>query len=243
MPLVSCHRGKLQVASSEALAAGKTRGFSTGLNAVDRLLHGEAFAYGAIHEILAEPGQGLPLFFAAMLARAAMVGEQKCASPSPGAVVWSDPQRQLYPPALAAAGIPLHRLLLLRPRTPADELWAVAECLRCKAVRATLANPQRLSQIEARRLQLAAEAGGGAGILLRVAGPNSSQYAAATRWLVRHARGEPTLQRWQLQLIHGHGGHVGNTIILEACHQTNHVRAFATVADRSPETQVARKRA
>jgi len=231
MKLVSCHHGELQISSSEGLDAKKAKSFSTGLHALDRLLPGEAFAYGAIHEILAQPGQGLPLFFAALLARAAG-GIPTSSSSHPGkAIVWSDPHANLYPPALAAIGIPLDRLFLLRPANPADELWALAECLRCTGISATLANPPTLSRIEARRLQLAVESGGGAGILLRTLDNASIHYAAASRWLVQHLPGQRTMQRWQLQLIHAHGGRVGQTIILEACHETHHVRAFEAVAD------------
>ncbi|HEX2972383.1 MAG TPA: hypothetical protein VHP11_08615, partial [Tepidisphaeraceae bacterium] len=130
-------------------------------------------------------------------------------------------------------GIPLEQWLGLQPRTPADELWATAECVRCPGVRATVAHFGRLTRIEARRLQLAAEAGGGVGILLRPGGPASAEYAAATRWRVWRMPGERTVQRWKLQLIHGHGGQVGRDVILEAGGETDHVRAFAAVGDRS----------
>ena len=152
---------------------------------------------------------------------------------SSGTIAWSDPRRQLYPPALAAMGIPLDHLLVLHPKDEREELWAAAECMRCRGVSATILSPRRLSRIEARRLQLAAETGGGIGILLRTLGP--CEYAAATRWLVKPIPGTRMAQRWQLQLIHGHGGRIGQCVILENSRETNHVRAFAPVADRLPE--------
>src|SRR5690606_12196722 len=83
-------------------------------------------------------------------------------------VAWSDPAGELYGPALAFAGVDLDRLLVLRPRSPADELWAVAECLRCPGICATVAHmPLAMSYVQARRLQLAAEQGGGIGVFLR----------------------------------------------------------------------------
>src|SRR5262249_23167779 len=156
---------------------------------------------------------GLALFFATFLARLA-AGNR--------AVAWCDPQGCLYPPALEAAGIALERLFVLRPKSWADEVWAVAECLRCPGGGVTLANLTKLSRVEARRLQLAAESGGGVGILLRTPGAAAAEYAAVTRWLVRPMMGERNVQRWQLQLIHGHGGRVGQSVILEVCRETNH---------------------
>jgi protein ImuA len=141
-------------------------------------------------------------------------------------------------------GIPLDRMFLMRPRTGADEVWALTECLRCPGVGVTLGSPQRLSRTEARRLQLAAEAGGGVGILLRTEGRASAEYAAATRWRVRPAPGERTLQRWELQLIHCHGGQIGRTVVLEACRETtNSLHALSAVVDRPALPQTARKRA
>jgi hypothetical protein len=132
-----------------------------------------------VHEVLSEPGKARPSYFALLLAKSAAQG---CPG---GAVVWSDPKGELYPPALAAAGLPLDRLFLLRPKTADDEVWAVTECLRSRGVAATVAALGRLSDIQARRLQLAAERGGGVGLLLRATGKRAvAHYAAATRWLV-----------------------------------------------------------
>ena len=234
MKLISCHRGKIQHIAKYGLMPTQTRPFSTGLRAIDWMLAGGAFPCGAIHEILSQEGEGLPLFFAAILASSA--GKQ-------GAVVWCDRGGRLYPPALEAAGIGLERLFLLRPSNAADELWAVAECLRCRGVSVTVATLGRLSRIDARRLQLAAERGGGTGILLRPSGALSAEYAAATRWLVRPIPGERLVQRWQLQLIHGHGGRVGQSAILEVSRETDHVRALETVGDRSAQKEAIRKRA
>jgi hypothetical protein len=159
-------------------------------------------------------------------------------SASQGVVIWSDPHRELYPPALATLGIDLSNLILLRPKSEADELWAIAECLRCSAVAVTIAVPQKLSQIEARRLQLAAERGGGVGLLLRHTGRTSTHYAAATRWLIAPARGERTIQRWKIQLLHGHGGRVGENVFLEYSRENHSVRAIEKLPHRqtTPKT-------
>lgn len=223
MQLISCHEGQLQQLPARALASAKGRTFRTGLRSIDDLLPGGAFSCGSVHEVLAEPGQRLPLFFAAVLAQSAG---------SRGAVLWCDPQGRIYPPALSSMGIPLDRTFLVKPRNDADAVWTLTECLRNRGVGAVLGSPARLSRTEARRLQLAAEAGGGVGILLRTEGRGSAEYAAATRWRVRPVPGKRTLQRWTLQLIHCHGGQVGRIVVLEACRETNALHAIPAVADR-----------
>jgi protein ImuA len=223
MKLISCHDGKLHAldaGSARAGSAASTAGckaFHTGLAALDALSPGGAFARGAVHELLTAPADGTPMFFAAMLARRAWAGTDD-ATRNTGAVVWSDPRQELYPPAVATVGIPLERLFLLHPKDAADHVWAVAECLRCRGVAAVVAalpERHRLSRVEARRLQLAAERGGGVGLLLRTDGKASDEHAAVTRWLIRPAKGERNVQRWRIQLLFGHGGRVGQSIILE----------------------------
>jgi len=237
MQLLSCHQGRI-FTTDFAANNGSTKSFTTGLCALDELLPRANFARGAVHELLALPSHPLPLFFALLLARSAMNQPKN----SSGSIVWCDPQRKLYPPAVATLGMPLDRLFLLRPKTIADENWAIAECLRCRGVSATIASPRRLSRIEARRFQLAAERGGGIGILLRPFDRNAHVYAAATRWLVAPARGERTIQRWKIQLIHGHGGRIGQSVILEHHREHNSIqvhtlRAIEQLADRSvPKT-------
>jgi protein ImuA len=228
MRMIASHRGQLQILNSQEVVSAKTWGFTTTLAALDDVAGPKAFSRGAVHEILCENRQAPPLFFATLLARAA--GGDR-------AIVWSDPEHRLYPPAIAAAGISLDRLLLLRPKNEADELWALTECLRCCGVGVALACPKHLSTIEARRLQLAAERGGGIGLLLRPMSAAATPYAAATRWLVGSMPGERTVQKWKVQLIHGHGGQVGKTVILEACRATNSVRAVETVGDRPVSAQ------
>jgi hypothetical protein len=163
-----------------------------------------------------------------------------------GSIAWCDPRGTLYPPAVAAMGVPLERLLILRPKSIIDENWAITECLRCRGLAATVAAPRRISRIEVRRFQLAAERGGGVGILLRPYDRNAHVYAAVTRWLIAPARGERTVQKWRIQLIHGHGGRLGQAVILEhhrdtAGHINGHVevhpqihplRATEQLADR-----------
>ena len=209
----------------------RARSFTTGLAALDGLLPGGGFACGAVHEILSAPSAGVPLVFAALLARSAInvVG---------GVVAWLDPRRETYPPALADLGVPLERSYMLRGRKVADQVWSVVECCRSEGVGAVVADLPRLSKVEARRLQLAAERGGGIGLLLRPFG--SAHYAAATRWVVRPTRGSPESRQWEVELVHGHGGRIGERVVIEVCRETNHVRAVEKLADRQDQAKTKR---
>lgn len=228
MKFVTAHRGVLHVDAVD-VSKRERPGFVTGLSTLDALAPGGMFARGVIHELLHD-GEA-PLLVAVLLARSAAAG---------GWVVWSDPNMELYPPALAAMGLAPDRLLVMRTADPIDELRGLAECLQCEGVTATLAAPRALSRVQARRLQLAAEQGSGVGILLRRNGRSAAHYAAATRWLVEPAACESNHQRWRVQLLHGHGGRIGVPICVEVCCETNHVRAVDAVAGRSAETKEGR---
>jgi protein ImuA len=265
MRFISCHNGQLQQLAEVGLKTSSERTFRTGLELVDELAPGGGLVRGAVHEVLSEKAHGQARFFAAMLARSVTkrdaAGSEAVtqsnlhrftASPlhrvtfSPP-IIWVDPKGELYPPALLELGIDLSNVYILHPKSIADENWAIAECLRCKGVGVVIAAPQRLTRIEARRFQLAAETGGSVAILLRHTGVGSNIYAAATRWLVAPAPGERTVQRWKVQLVHGHGGRIGQSVLLEYCRETREVRAVREVeklADRPLEAQApARARA
>ena len=224
MQVVSLRDGALQTVSAASIAAG-TNTFRTGIESMDAICPRNGWRSG-VHELLADPGHMLmPL----LLMRRAT--EQ-------GFVVWSDPRGELYLPAVAALGARLDRLIILRPEDPREELWAINECLRCKGVAACVASLNHLSQLEARRLQLSAEHGGGLGILMRPLQAIKQPYAAATRWVIRSYPGERTVHRWKARLVHGHGGRVGESVVLEVSRDTNHVRASKAMADR-PATPAA----
>jgi hypothetical protein len=84
-----------------------------------------------------------------------------------GELVVLDRRQTFYPPAAAAWGIDLARLIVLRPRTVHDELWAAVESLRSPAVAAVWGTIDRLNSRMFRSLQLAAQAGRTLGVLLR----------------------------------------------------------------------------
>jgi protein ImuA len=93
----------------------------------------------------------------------------------------------LYAPGLRAFGLDPARLILCRARRRADLLWAMEEALRCPALAAVVAEVDGLDLTASRRLQLAAEAGGVTGFLLRravLSKGGRDVTAAPTRWRV-----------------------------------------------------------
>ncbi len=81
-------------------------------------------------------------------------------------IVIVDHRHHFYPPAAAAMGIPLDRLLIIRPRNDKDAFWATDQAMRCPAVASVVALGCRLDTTRSRRLQLAAERSGAVGIVI-----------------------------------------------------------------------------
>ncbi|MCB2052867.1 MAG: hypothetical protein KDE35_01320 [Geminicoccaceae bacterium] len=156
------------------------RPVSLGAPTIDANLPWKGLPMARLHEIAGTAASG---FAAALVGRVA-------ASLPPGGLVWCvDPAfcrrfGELYGPGLAAFGIEGERLLLVRPRDRRQVFWAMEEALRCRAVACTVGEIDGASLEQSRRLQLAAEEGGGIGILLRGAKGDSGPLAATTRWSV-----------------------------------------------------------
>lgn len=84
-----------------------------------------------------------------------------------GAMVVVDQAKEFYPPAVVRLGIELDQLVVVCACNRADNAWALDQSLRCSAVAVVLAWPEHLDGHTFRRLQLAAEQGGGVGLLMR----------------------------------------------------------------------------
>lgn len=174
--------------------------------AIDAALPGGGFARGAVHEILAtEPGP-CTAFCGYVLGRAG------------GTVAWILPDHGPeagddlpWPPGLARLGLAPEALVLLSARGH-DALWAAEQALRCPALSAVAAVLPGLGLAAARRLQLAAEAGGTLGLLLRLDVDRPGPTASRTRWQVTSLPGEGGAPhrlgapRWQLSLLLARGG-------------------------------------
>jgi|GEM_PF-3912956 len=107
---------------------------SSGLAPLDRLLPGKAFRRGTLVEWLAaEEGSGAGLLALTAAREACRQG---------GALVVLDRERSFYPPAAAAWGIDLEKLIVVRPSSK-DESWALDQVLRSAGVAAVLSWPPR----------------------------------------------------------------------------------------------------
>jgi protein ImuA len=80
-------------------------------------------------------------------------------------------------------------MVLLRPKSKADALWAFDQALRCTGVGAVWAAWDRLDGRDFRRLQLAAESGRTLGILVRPSSRRGELTWAEVQWEVRPEQG------------------------------------------------------
>ena len=125
---------------------------ATGYAALDRELPGGGWPSGALTEILGErKGVGELQVLLPALAALSTAGKR---------VVWLAPPHLPYAPALAAAGVDLTNLAVVRAPGRRDALWAAEQVLRAGSCRALLAWVQHASYRELQRLASAAEAGG-----------------------------------------------------------------------------------
>jgi protein ImuA len=123
-------------------------------------------------------------------------------------------------------------MIIVRPESSREALWALEQSLRCPGVGATLAwidpsdssrldRSHRLDSRTFRRLALGIETGGGLGLLLRSAARQHDPSWAHVRLLVeprgtvesRESRVES--RRLRIHLLRGRKGHVAESLELE----------------------------
>ena len=175
-----------------------------------------------------------------------------------GQAVWIRPDfaaaeaGELYGPGLAAMGLSLARLVILKVPRPRDALWAMEEALQCRAAGAVVTEliGDDADLTATRRLALAAGAGGGLGLLLRHR-PNREPNAAMTRWEVASSSGERdglgglALPTFAVSLVKNRHGPTGQWRLSWDHHERVFVPALtalsrpvaAAALDRSPRPQ------
>jgi protein ImuA len=167
-----------QIRDMETVNRPVRAGISSGSRAMDRLLPCGGYACGSMLELVRNQSGSGAFSLALMIAKQAMVNGKY--------LIVLDPYRQLYPVALPALGIPIERVIALQPNHHADAIWSMDQAFRCSAVGAVIAEVGHLEDRAARRLQLAAEQGGGLGILMRdpVSARNQPSWSDV-QWMVR----------------------------------------------------------
>jgi hypothetical protein len=156
------------------VAAAGAGGLPSRLSALDDALPEGGFPRAALTEVhSAITGIGeLSLLLPALTA---------CAGR--GLVVLIAPPHIPYAPALAAAGLDLAKLLVVRAASARECCWAMEQALRDGAAGAVVAwlEQQRTSFAALRRLQLAAETGGCFGVVFRGWNARSAASPAALK--------------------------------------------------------------
>ncbi len=145
----------------------------SGFPELDAMLPGRGWPMGALTEIvLAREGIG-----EIRLTLPALVRLQAARRDS----VWIAPPHAPYAPGLAAAGLDLARLLIVRCRSLADQLWAFDQALRAPECGAAFAWLPSNDDRVLRRLAVAAREGRTWGVLWRRPGQQAIASAAPLR--------------------------------------------------------------
>ncbi|GAC1308018.1 MAG: translesion DNA synthesis-associated protein ImuA [Steroidobacteraceae bacterium] len=174
--------------------------WSTGRSALDERLPGGGWPRASLVEVLlATAGLGeIQLFLPALVAC-----QQKIDGEIPW-IVWIAPPHEPYAPALANEGIELSRLLIVRPASATEALWAAEQTLSSGVCAAVLIWLQGTDDRWLRRLKLAAEAGAALGVLFRPERHRFESSPASLRLLL--SQGEADIR---LDLVKVQGGRPG----------------------------------
>src|ERR1700761_7753545 len=148
----------------DASAAPARPVWSTGRSSLDARLPGGGWPTASLIEVLLdESGLGeVQMFLPAMVAC-----QQRSGTADKPWIVWIAPPHEPYAPALAQQGIELGRLLIVRPSSATEALWAAEQALSSGVCAAVLLWLKGTDDRWLRRLKLAAEAGRALGVLFR----------------------------------------------------------------------------
>jgi protein ImuA len=222
-----------------------------GIPEVDERLAGGGLAWG-LHE--AAPATLSPndeaaatLFLAALAVRFAMARGES------GQVLWALTRHDLFAPGLALAGLTPDRLLYALCRNDEEVLAVMEEGARHGSLAAMVGEVGRLAMASARRLQLAAEEGGGAAFMLRRwrkadMDPLAAPSPALTRWRIACAPSARLPHEgigracWQVALVRQRGGPPFQWI-LETPDAEARLALAARSGDRPDQADAAHRRA
>jgi protein ImuA len=215
----------------------------TGVSALDSLLPAHGLRCGTLIEWLA-PCQGSGATTLALtVASHILQKDDTC--------VVVDHPCEFYPPLAAALGINLSNTVVVRPQSQRETVWAFEQSLRCQGVALSVCWLGKLDSRICRRFQLAAEAGGGLGMLLRPAHVRREPSWAEVRFLVEPRPHVPNTERvsqsslrtlecpraenvasrrLHVELLYCRGGLSGEAVELEIENETGFIHLAPTMA-------------
>ena len=223
-----------------------------GNGAIDNALPTGGLALAAVHEVFGGGpdllhGSAVTAFVGGIIAR------------TTGPVIWVLDRKDLFPPSLAAVGVHHDRVIYVEAGDSKSVLLLIEEALRHVGLAAVVGEISgKIGLTESRHLQLAAEASGGLGLLLRRPRRLNQDHteeptAARTRWRVTAVPSGPALPwspvtpglaraRWRLDLLSCRGGDP-RTFEVEACNAQGRLGLPADLGDRSASTDAEPRRA
>ena len=185
----------------DGTAAPSRSVWPTGNPALDARLPGGGWPTASLVEILIDAtGLGEVQLFLPALVQA----QRRSAAVDVPWLVWVGPPYEPYAPALVQQGLSLERLLIVRPATATEALWAAEQALASGVCAAVLVWLKGSDDRWLRRLKLAAEEGGALGVLFRPERHRFESSPASLRLLMSQGRGAA-----QLELLKVQGGRPG----------------------------------
>ncbi len=186
---------KLKDASAGLRPSSSRPVWSTGRSSLDARLPGGGWPTASLVEVLLDAaGLGEVQLFLPALVQC----QRRIDGEAPW-LVWIAPPHEPYAPALAQQGIELSRLLVVRPATATEALWAAEQALSSGVCAAVLLWLKGTDDRWLRRLKLAAEAGGALGVLFRPERHRFESSPAALRLLLTQGEHEPHLELLKVQ--------------------------------------------
>jgi protein ImuA len=194
----------------------------TGQPELDAALGG-GFLTAAVHELIVVT-EGTAAHSLALHTAARAAGQNQW-------LLYLDTTYDLYPPGVAQLGVPLGRLIIVRTPRLADALWVAEQTLHCPAVAAVVLPLRHIDTYASRRLQLAAEAGGGLGFLLRSTAPDGPTFAAS-RLRLEPLVGAGDTRRMRITVLKQREGPPCTPFVVELPDAADFVPAHAVLRDR-----------
>jgi hypothetical protein len=179
----------------DASAAPPRPVWSTGSSSLDARLPGGGWPTASLVEVLIDDTG----FGEVQLFLPALVASQRRTDGETPWLVWIAPPHEPFAPALSQQGIDLSRLLVVRPASAMEALWAAEQTLSSGVCAAVLLWLKGTDDRWLRRLKLAAEAGGALGVLFRPERHRFESSPATLRLVMTRGEHSPHLELLKVQ--------------------------------------------